>query len=275
MFMRLAVVDFGTLPTAALRAGIGTLALLPLLFLRRQAAEVGRSWKPLLAAGLLNAAIPSVGLSFALLSISSGMTSIVNATVPLFGALVAFIWFGNRPSRWSTIGLCIGFTGVVLLAWDKAGFKTGAGSWVAVLGMLSALMAALSGAISAMYARRHLSNVPPLVIATGSQMGATAALALPALLLWPKTPASLSAWLGAAAAGVLCTGVGYLLFFRLLERAGPTRALAVTFVMPLFAMFYGLVFLSEDVTLAMLACAAVIIGGTALSMGFFNRQNTL
>ncbi len=95
------------------------------------------------------------------------------------------------------------------------------------------------------------------------------------MLLWPKTPASLSAWLGAAAAGVLCTGVGYLLFFRLLERAGPTRALAVTFVMPLFAMFYGLVFLSEDVTPAMLACAAIIIGGTALSMGFFSQRNAV
>lgn len=272
MFMRLAVVDFGTLPTAALRAGIGTLALLPLLFLRRQAAEVVRAWKPLLAAGLLNAAIPSAGLSFALLTISSGMTSIVNATVPLFGALVAFIWFGNRPSRLAAVGLCIGFTGVALLAWDKAGFKTGTGSWVAVLAMGSALMAALSGAISAMYAKRHLSYVPPLVIATGSQMGATVALALPALLFWPQTPAGWTAWLGVAAAGVFCTGLGYLLFFRLLERAGPTRALAVTFVMPLFAMFYGVVFLSEDVTLAMLACAAVIIGGTALSMGFFSRK---
>ncbi|MGE0098019.1 MAG: DMT family transporter [Hydrogenophaga sp.] len=272
MFMRLAVVDFGTFPTATLRAGIGALALLPLLFLRRQASRAVRAWKPLLVAGTLNAAIPTACISFALLSISSGMASIVNATVPLFGALVAFVWLGTRPTRLATIGLCIGFAGVAMLAWDKVGFKAGTQAWPAALAMLAASAGALSGAVSTVYARQHLSDVPALVLAAGSQVGATLGLALPALWLWPGTPPSLKAWLAVAAAGVLCTGLGYLVFFRVLERAGPTRALTVTFVMPLFAMFYGVVFLSEEITLAMLACAAVVIGGTALSMGLLHRK---
>ncbi len=268
MFMRLAVVEFGTLPTAVLRSGIGALALLPLLFLRRQTRQAVRTWRPLMIAGLLNAAIPTACISFALLTLSSGLASIMNATVPLFGALVAFLWFGNRPSRLAALGLCIGFAGVVLLAGDSAGFKGGAGNWTAALAMLSAAAGACSGAISTLYAKRRLAEASPVVIAAGSQIGATVALALPALLLWPDTPPGLKAWLAVAAAGVVCTGLGYVVFFRVLERAGPTRALTVTFVMPLFAMFYGLVFLGEKVTLPMLACAAVVIGGTALSMGF-------
>jgi drug/metabolite transporter (DMT)-like permease len=275
MFMRLAVVDFGTIPTATLRAGIGALALLPLLFLRRQTNLAVRSWKPLMVAGMLNAAIPSAAISFALLSISSGMAAIVNATVPLFGALVAFVWLRARPTRLAAIGLCIGFTGVAMLAWDKVGFKAGTPMWPAALAMLAASMGALSGALSTVYARQQLADVPPLVLAAGSQVGATIGLALPALLLWPGTPPGLKAWLAVGAAGVLCTGLGYVLFFRVLERAGPTRALTVTFVMPLFAMFYGVVFLSEEITLSMLACAAVVIGGTALSMGFFQRKGAV
>lgn len=268
LFMRLAVIEFGTLPTATLRAGIGALALLPLLFLHRQTRQALRAWKPLLVAGTLNAALPSAGLSFALLTLSTGLASIMNATVPLFGALAAFLWLGQRPTRLATLGLFIGFTGVALLAGDKIGFKGGAQGWSAALAMLSAAGGACSGAISALYARKHLSHAPPLVIAAGSQVGATVVMAVPALLLWPQAAPGLRAWLAVGAAGVLCTGLGYVLFFRVLERAGSTRALTVTFVMPLFAMFYGLVFLNERVTLSMLACAAVVIGGTALSMGF-------
>lgn len=271
MFMRLAVIEFGTMPTATLRAGIGALALLPLLFLRRQTAQTVRSWKPLMVAGMLNAAIPSACISFALLSLNTGLASIMNATVPLFGALAAFLWFGQQPTRLTALGLFIGFTGVALLAWDKVDFKSGTEGWTAALALLSAATAACSGAISTLYAKRYLSDTPPLVLAAGSQLGATIGLALPALLLWPEAWPSLRAWLSVAAAGVLCTGLGYVVFFRVLERAGSTRTLTVTFVMPLFAMFYGMVFLGESVTLVMLGCAAIIIGGTALSMGFGSR----
>ncbi len=273
MFMRLAVVEFGTLPTATLRAGIGALALLPLLFLRHQMHQALQHWRPLMVAGVLNAALPSAFLSYALLTLSSGLASVMNATVPLFGALVAFVWLGHKPTRLAAAGLCIGFVGVALLAGDKIGFKGSAGGWIAALAMLSAAAGACSGAISTLYAKRHLSHVPAVATAAGSQVGATVVLAVPALIYWPEVFPSLRAWLAVAAAGVVCTGVGYVLFFRVLERAGPTRALTVTFVMPLFAMFYGLLFLGESVTATMLLCAAVVIGGTALSMGFFQRKS--
>ncbi len=270
LFMRLAVVDFGTLATAALRAGIGGLSLLPALFWRREAMQALRRWKALFAAGVLSAAIPTGCLSFALLSISSGLTSIMNATAPLFGALLAFLLLGQRLRRPAVLGLLIGFSGVALLVWDKSGAGNGtspdAHPLAAMLAMFSAAMAALSGACSALFARRHLADVPPVVVAAGSQVGAAIGLGLPAILYWPAQGAGLQAWLAVAAAGVLCTGVGYLLFFRVVQKAGPTRAVTVAFLMPLFAMGYGSIFLQEQVTPAMGICAALIVGGTSLSM---------
>jgi drug/metabolite transporter (DMT)-like permease len=92
-------------------------------------------------------------------------------------------------------------------------------------------------------------------------------LALPAAWWWPARTPGWQAWLALIVVGVLCTGLAYILYFRLIEAAGPTRALAVTFVVPVFAVFYGVVFLSEQVTSWMLLCGAVIVLGTSLSTG--------
>ena len=85
--------------------------------------------------------------------------------------------------------------------------------------------------------------------------------------LWPAQMPSLRAWLALLALGIACTGVAYILFFRLIERAGPARALTVTFLVPVFALFYGAVFLGESITQWMLICAVVIVCGVALSTG--------
>jgi len=116
-------------------------------------------------------------------------------------------------------------------------------------------------------ARRYLGGIPSLATATGSQIGATLFLALPALWFWPTHTPSLQAWLALTVLGVACTGIAYILFFRLIEQAGPARALTVTFLVPVFAVFYGAVFLHEAITPWMLICAAVIVCGVALSTG--------
>jgi drug/metabolite transporter (DMT)-like permease len=106
-----------------------------------------------------------------------------------------------------------------------------------------------------------------LVSATGSQLGATAALVVPTLWLWPTASPGLNAWAALAAAGVLCTGVAYILYFRLITQAGPAKALAVTFMIPVFAVVFGAVFLGEALTAWMALCGAVIVLGTGLSTG--------
>lgn len=265
LFMRLGAVEFGALPTAGVRVAIASLFLLPLLLWRGLGPQLARHWKKVFFIGLLNSAIPFACFSFALLSISTGLSAILNATAPLFGALVAWVWLKDRPHGLRILGLVIGFVGVALLAWDKASFKPNASGVATGWAVLACLLACLCYGISASYTKRHLNGLPALVTATGSQLGATLGLALPTLWLWPQRMPGSTAWLALLAVGVLCTGVAYILFFRLIENVGPARSLTVTFVVPVFAMIYGAIFLNEAVSLWMLICGVIIVCGTALS----------
>ena len=267
LFMRVGAREFGALPTAAVRVTIAALFLLPLMLWRGQARALVTHWKSVMVIGVTNSGLPFALFAFALLAINSGLAAVLNATVPMFGALVAWAWFGDRPDGSRLAGLAIGFAGVAMLASGTAGFHAGKGDLSALWAVLACLVACLSYGISASATRRYLQNVPALVNATGSQIGAALFLALPALWLWPAHTPSLQAWLALVVLGIGCTGLAYVLFFRLIANAGPARALTVTFLVPVFAVFYGAVFLDEDITSWMLICAAVIVCGVALSAG--------
>jgi drug/metabolite transporter (DMT)-like permease len=267
LFIRLATVEFGAFPTAAMRVAIASIFLFPILWRRGLVPQLREHWKPVLVVGILNSGIPFACFAFALLSITTGLSAILNATVPLFGALVAWFWLKDRPTGSRVLGLAIGFAGVALLAWDKASFKPDASGIAPGWAVLACLLATLCYALAASATKRYLSGLPPLVTATGSQVGATLVLALPALWWWPARMPGVRAWLSLLAVGVVCTSIAYVLFFRLIERVGPARALAITFVVPLFAVFYGALFLGESVTGWMLLCGLVILCGTALSTG--------
>ncbi|MEO7159907.1 MAG: DMT family transporter, partial [Polaromonas sp.] len=258
---------FGPLPTAAVRVAVAALFLLPLVWWRGLLPVLKKNWKSIFFVGLLNSGIPFACISFALLTISTGLAAILNATVPMFGALIAWVWLKDKPTASRVLGLLIGFAGVALLAWDKASLKPGASGVAPGWAILACLLAATCYGLSASYTKRHLSGLPPLVTAAGSQIGATLGLALPAWWLWPARMPGMSAWLALLAVGVVCSGLAYIVFFRLIENAGPPRALAVTFLVPVFAVLYGMLFLGESVTAWMVGCAAVIVCGTALSTG--------
>lgn len=267
LFTRLAVVEFGALPTAAVRVAIAAAFLIPLLWLRGLGPQLRGNWRPVLLIGIFNSGIPFACFAFALLSITTGLSGILNATVPLFGAVVAWLWLKDRLTGSRIAGLAIGFAGVALLAWDQASFKPDASGLAPGWAVLACLLATVCYALAASATKRYLSGVPALVTATGSQIGATLALALPALWLWPDSMPSLQAWLSLLVVGVVCTGIAFVLYYRLIERTGPARALAVTFLVPVFAVFYGALFLGEAVTGWMLICGLVIVCGTALSTG--------
>ena len=267
LFMRLGTMEFGPLPTAGLRVAIASLALLPVMLSRGLWPQLRQHWKPVMICGLINSAIPFALFSFALLSISTGLSSILNATVPLFGALVAWLWLGDKPGTSRTVGLVIGFIGVALLASGKASFKPDASGAVTAWGILACLLATISYAVAASFTRRYLSGLNSLMVATGSQIGAALGLALPTLLMWPAQAPSLKAWGALLALGTLCTAVAYVLFFRLIERLGPARAITVTFTIPVFAVFYGVTLLGETVTTWMLFCGVIVLCGTALATG--------
>lgn len=272
LFMRLGAAEFGALPTAGLRVAIAAAFLLPLLLARSQGPALAQHWKKILSLGMLNSGIPFACYAYALLSISTGLSALLNATVPLFGALVAWIWLGDRPHRLKILGLLIGFVGVAMLAWGKASFKPDASGLSSGWAVVACLVACLCYSIGASFTRRYLQGVPSLAVATGSQIGATLGLAVPTFWFWPNVSPSLTAWLALLAVGVLCTGVAYVLFFRLIDNLGAASTLTVTFLVPVFAVVYGLLFLSEAVTPWMLTCGAVILCGTALSLDLFKRR---
>jgi len=276
LFTRLGAAEFGALPTAGLRVGIAALFLLPLLLLHGQWPALSRHWKKIFVLGMLNSGIPFALYAYALLSITTGLSSLLNATVPLFGALIAWFWLKDRPHGMKILGLLVGFVGVAMLAWGKASFKPNASGLVTGWAVLACLGACLCYGISASFTKRYLAGVPSLVIATGSQIGATLGLALPTLWLWPSQTPGSTAWLALLAVGVLCTGVAYVLYFRLIDKVGAAGSLTVTFLIPVFAVFYGVVFLGESVTAWMLICGTIILCGTALSMGLLKHifQNT-
>ncbi len=272
LFMRIGVIEFGPLATAGVRVAIASAFLLPFLLYKRLGPQLLVHWKHVFFVGVLNSAIPFVCFSFALLAISTGLSSMLNATVPLFGALVAWFWLRDKPTRSRALGLLVGFMGVAMLGWDQASIKTGASGIAPVWAVLAGLFACACYAVSASYTRRFLADVPPLVIATGSQIGAMLSLVLPALWFRPTHMPGISAWVALLTVGILSSGIAYILFFRLIANAGPSRALSVTYVVPVFAVLYGLIFLGEQVTPWMLICGAVIVAGTALSTGLFNLK---
>lgn len=272
LFMHLGAAEFGALPTAGLRVGFGALFLLPVFLLRGVWSQFRQRARAILFVGLLNSALPFALYSFAVLHIATGLSAILNATVPLSGALVAWLWLKDRPDGLRALGLLIGFVGVALLVLGKSGLSPtiapAAGTiGLTLLAMGACLLATLCYGLAASFTKRHLAGVHPMATAAGSQIGASLALAVPMLWFWPTHTVIPTAWWSVLALGLLCTAVAYVLFFRIIEAAGPAKALTVTFLVPVFALLYGVAFLSETITGWTLLCGAVILLGTGLSTG--------
>ena len=267
LFMRIGAGEFGAVPLAALRIAGGALLLLPLVAARGQRSELRRHWRAIAVVGLLNSAVPYVLFALAALAINAGLSSILNATAPLWGALVAWLWLSDRLTPARVLGLVIGFAGVIWLAWDKASFRPGEHGVSAATAIGACLLATLCYGVSANFTKRKLSGVPPLAVAAGSQLAAALMLALPALWLWPATWPGAAAWWSMAGLAFICTGLALLMFFRLIARLGAARAITVTFLIPVFGVLWGALFLGEAVTPTMGAGCAVILLGTALTTG--------
>lgn len=263
LFMRLGGAEFGVMATAGVRVMIGALVLLPILWFSGHWDSLRRNAGPVLFIGMLNSGLPFALFAYAVTAISTGLAGILNATVPLFGAVIAWLWLKDRPGPARVAGLAIGFLGVVLLAKDSASFKAGGSGWA----VLACLAASLCYGYAANFTKKHLTRVHPMATAAGSQLGASLGLAAPTVWFWPAHNPGSGPWLALLVLGVVCSGLAYILYFRLITHLGPARAVTVTFLVPVFAIVYGALFLGEQVTLWMLLCGAVVVLGTALATG--------
>ncbi|GAC1524938.1 MAG: DMT family transporter [Collimonas sp.] len=271
LFMRVGTPEFGPVPLIALRVGIAALVLLPVL---RSAAARGhlrsKAW-PLLVVGVTNSALPFSLFAYSTLYLNAGFDAILNATVPLWTGLIAFVWLKTPMSRPQVIGMLVGMAGVITLVSDKIGSRM-PGVWLAIAAVL---LATLSYGFAINYSKTRLAGVPPFVVACGSQLAATLVLLPLAILYWPSAPVSATAWYSVLALGVVCTGIAYVIFYRLLEHLGSAYAASVTFLIPIFGVIWGAIFLKEEVTATMLAGCLIVLLGTALATGKLNLSSYL
>jgi drug/metabolite transporter (DMT)-like permease len=272
LFIRLGAVEFGPVPLAALRCLGAAAFLLPILLVRGHGAALRARWAAIAWVGVVNSALPFSLYGVALLAINAGLSAIFNAATPLWAAAIAALWLHERLGPTRVLGLFVGLIGVAGLAWNKAGFTANEHGVSAAVAIGACLLATAAYGYGGNFTKKHLSGVPPLALATGSQLAAAAVLAVPAWLQRPAAPPSTSAWIALALLSILCTGVAYILYFRLIARTGPTNAATVTFLIPAFAALFGWLFLGEAVTLPMLIGGAVILAGTALAMGLWPRR---
>lgn len=268
LFMRIAVPEFGPIALIELRVAVASVFLLVVLGMRGGVGLLRQHARPMMTVGIINSALPFCLLAYATLSVTAGFASILNATSPMWGAVVAWLWLRDRLTSWRVAGLVIGFAGIVALTWGNAGFKDG-GSGLAIL---AGLAATLSYGVAASYTKKKLTGVDPIAVATGSQVGATLVLAPFTLLAWPAAPVSATAWASAIVMGVASTGIAYILYFRLIANVGPARAIAVTFLVPIFAIAWGALLLREPLTVQMVLGGLIVLAGTALSTGLIKPR---
>ena len=267
LFMRIGTADFGPLALVFIRVAGAAAMLMPVLLARGEGPALRQHWRAIAVVGVVNSLLPFVLFSVAALALTAALMSVFNATASIWGALVAWLWLGERLTPSRVLGLLIGVLGVIGLAWGKADFRPGALGISPALGIAACIVATICYGFGANVSRKYLAGVPPMAVAAGSQLVAALLLLVPAIWAWPAQPLGTAAWLNAIALAVLCTGLAYVLYFRLIAHAGASNAMAVTFLIPGFAILWGWLALNEPPTLQMLLGCAVILLGTALATG--------
>jgi drug/metabolite transporter (DMT)-like permease len=266
LLMRIGAPALGPVALMEARVLLAALFLAAVAAALRRPLDWRRHWRHYLIIGLLNSALPFLLFGYAALTLSAGMLSILNATSPLWGTLVGALWQRTPLDGRRLAGLALGIVGVALLVgFDAISLRPGAG-----LAIAASLAAALCYGVASNCAK-SAREVPPFANAHGS-MWAAGLLIAPALAAFPPAAAPTPGILALVVAlGVVCSGIAYLLYFRLIEDIGAAPALTVTFLIPLFGTLFGWLFLDEVVGWHTLAGGTVVIVGTALVTGFSPR----
>ncbi|GAB3485871.1 DMT family transporter [Marinomonas epiphytica] len=264
LFMRIAAPVLGPVILIELRVGLAAAFLLCVGLLLGKQLVWRENWRHFLTLGTLNAGIPFLCLAFAAQTLSASLLSIINATAPIWGTLIGLISHRNTVDIKVAIGLLLGVLGVTLLVGSDQLIEED-GAFIAII---IGLGAPLFYGISSHYAK-SAKKLDAFTNANGSMWGAVIPLT-PMVFFFPVnnyefTPAVI--W-SVVLIGILCSGVAYLLFFRLISEVGATSALTVTFLVPIFGIFWGWFLLDEKVGLHTFLGSSIVILGTALVTGF-------
>ena len=260
LFIKVGVRELSPSVVVLGRVVVGTAVLLPLAAFRGGLSPLRRRLGAVALLGLFNNALPFWLLGFAEQRIDSGLTAVIQAAAPIFTVLLARrIDATQRGSRSQLAGVSIGFVGVALLV----GVQRGGG----LVGAFAVVGTALCYAFSVLFAGRVTRDIPPLQLSLG-QLGTAAVLIAPFGLA--QLPGEVPSWkplVAVATLGALGSGVAYILYFSLIQGAGASKAILVTYLVPAFALVYGAVGLHEHISGRALVGLGLILGGTTLATG--------
>jgi drug/metabolite transporter (DMT)-like permease len=253
LFNRITAPVLGPVLTAELRTLIAGIAL-AVYFAFAGFNPDWRRWGPqYLIVGILTSALPFLLWAYAALTLTAGLMSVLNATSPMWGALWSVVLLRERLSARKVLGLVIGVAGVVFVTQPQAGES---------VPVIAALAAAFCYGLAGAYMKRWASGVPSRGMAVGTQLAA-GVLLVPFIALSPPTTAPTPLVVASMLAlGLVCGAIAYLLYFRLIADIGATGALTVTYLIPVFGVLWGALFLGEALSISMLAGGALVILGT-------------
>lgn len=264
LLMRIVAPALGPIATACARVAIAGPVLLIFLALTRRRFQWKENWKHFFIIGALNAGLPFLFFSFAALHIPASLSAIFNSTAPLFGSIFAAIWLSEKLTIQKTIGLLFGVAGVSFIAIRGPLQLSTESGFLPILACLACLAAAMCYSLAAVYIKKFTSKLDPIALSGASLTAA-------ALLLAPLVPFSPPAGVISNQVifcllilALVCSSIAYVLYFKLTAALGPSRTLTVTFLIPLFGIFWGYVLLGEAITTQMLIGCALILSGTGL-----------
>ncbi|OAT72118.1 DMT family transporter [Parageobacillus thermoglucosidasius] len=253
LFMRIASPAIGPVLTIELRVLIAGIVLLLYVWMFKKSVELKAYWKQYLIVGALNAAIPFTLIAAATLHLPASVAAILNSTTPLFTAL-ASRWLLHEPlyaKKWIGIGIVGVFA---LVGWSPVPL-----SIQTVFSALLSILAAFSYGCGGVYAKKAFAGVSSLSLSIGQQLGAAAVLIPWVAFDIPKKQVSLLVMYSILGLAVFCTAIAYLFYFYLLANVGPTKTLSVTFLVPVFGVIWGMIFLHEKISTGMIGGLAIIL----------------
>lgn len=264
LLLRITSPVFGPIFLIELRVIIGLLVLLPFIIYSGKYNDLYRNWQTIALVTITNMCVPFCLLAYATLSIGAGLASILNATVPFFSALTGWLMFSRPPGKGALAGLGIGFAGVVVLILaDGSGVSIG----TSLIAVIAGLTASVLYGFSTNLINNRLMGVSGLAITVGNLFFSSIFLMPLALFSFPDQSPPLNAWLSLLILGTFCTGLAYVLFYRLIMKIGPYQAVTVTYLVPVFSICYGMILLGEQFTLFMVVGSIMVLLGVAVTTG--------
>src|ERR687890_182305 len=263
LFIRVAVPALGPFMLVELRVGLAAAALFLYALAAGSMPKIRGRWRSFLVLGFLNAAVPFSLISTAEIHLTASLAAILNSTTVMFTAIVATVWMGDVLTARKAIGILLGIAGVtVLVGWDPLPLNGGV-----LLAVAAMLIASLSYALGATYAKQSFSGIPPLGMAIGQLCGAVVLLAPLAAVSVPAEAPSFVVALSILGLALLSTAVAYLIYFRLIENVGPTSTVTVTLLVPVFGLLFGILVLDEPFGSGPIAGLALILFSVVLITG--------